>query len=101
MLRTFIQGRGTGKTTKAIGILESNDKAILVTYNGALKQVYGHALKNRIATFADIINDRVELQEYDLAVIDEGYLGQPDILAHVYYKLGKARINTVVYGTIK
>jgi hypothetical protein len=100
MLETFNQGRVTGKTTKAIELLNEDLEALLIIPTGNMKNIYPKELHNRILSGENVLNGDLRGRRFTKVALDEGFIYHKEKLAHLYYLLGYDRIETISYGTV-
>lgn len=100
MLKTFVQERQSGKTTKVIGLMENDENLLLIVPNQSMKQFYPKEMEFRIETIESVLNGNLRGRTFNKVVIDEGFLFDKEKLAQLYYYLGRNQIYTIAYGTI-
>ncbi|QPK89823.1 hypothetical protein IEN91_05135 [Bacillus velezensis] len=101
MLTIRNQGRGAGKTTTAIKLLEENwDAFLLVPYRHMIKNYYPEDLRTRIYTPNEILNGFMSQRKYRKAILDDCFLCDPVTLAKLHYYLGYNNLETISFATI-
>jgi hypothetical protein len=100
MLKTFVQERGTGKTTKVIKLLNEDLDAILIIPFEHMKNIYPKKFHHRIISSEKVLNGGLRGRKFTKVILDEGFAYQKEKLAQLYYYLGYNHIKTVSYGTV-
>ncbi|TCJ01144.1 hypothetical protein [Cytobacillus praedii] len=99
MLDTKVMGRGTGKTTKVINLMQEDEGLFLLIPFKHMKRFYPTTLHHRIATGDEFLEGRIEGRRIEKIILDEGFLYNKSMLASLYYWLGFYRYDVVSYGT--
>lgn len=99
MIQIFKQDRGSGKTTKAIKLLEESEKSLCLVPNDHIKTLlFPKKLKDRIITYGSEIIFELNTRHCNKLIIDELVLDKFDT-AELFYYLGLHHIDVIVYGS--
>ena len=99
MIRIFKQDRGSGKTTKAIKLLEESKNSLCLVPNNHIKtHLFPKQLKDRVLTYDSEIIFELKVRHCDKLIVDELALDKFDAVGLFYY-LGLNNIEVVVYGS--
>ena len=100
MLEIKIMPRGSGKTTKVIELMNNDGDLFLIIPLLATKGFYPDNLHDRIGSHRNFIDGALRGKRIGKVVLDEGFSGDKESLAKLYYWLGHKRIDVVSYGTL-
>lgn len=99
MIRIFKQARGSGKTTKAIELLEENKNSLCLVPNNHIKTLlFPKKLKDRVVTYGSEIIFELNKRHCNKLIVDELVLDKFDT-AELFYYLGLHHIDVIVYGS--
>lgn len=114
MLKTQVMERGSGKTTTIVEKMRKDPNSIVFIHHKETKRIFDNKygdLKYRTYNFCDLGAERpnktLELLSWFSkkpkcrVFIDEGFIGEPDDLAHLYFALGQYNANVEAFGSIK
>lgn len=114
MLKTQVMERGSGKTTTIVEKMRKDPNSIVFIHHKETKRIFDNKygdLKYRTYNFSDLGAERpnktLELLSWFSkkpkcrVFIDEGFIGEPDDLAHLYFALGQYNANVEAFGSIK
>ncbi|MCY9737486.1 hypothetical protein M5X17_27675 [Paenibacillus alvei] len=93
--------RGSGKTTRAITLMEYDKNLYcIVPYKGCI-DIYPVHLHHRILCGKDALENLILVSKtVSKVILDDGFMYHKDELAKLYYTLGSMKIPTIVYGTL-
>lgn len=116
MLKTQVMERGSGKTTTIVKKMRNNPNSIVLIHHKGVQRIFNKKfpdLKDRTFNFDDLCiesNGSIKINELLLwltksskcrVFIDEGFIGSPDDLAHLYFALGQYKVNVESFGSIE
>lgn len=114
MLKTQVMERGSGKTKTIVEKMRKDPNSIVFIHHKGTKRIFDNKygdLKYRTYSFCDLGAERSNKTLELLAwfskkpkcrvFIDEGFIGEPDDLAHLYFALGQYNVNVESFGSIE
>ncbi|WP_348922066.1 hypothetical protein [Enterococcus rotai] len=99
MIEIHNQPRGSGKTTEVIKRMKDDVNLVCLVHSNRVKELYPSELRHRLFTFDQFDIRTIDRLRVRKAIVDEGLIGSKVSIANMYYKLGHAGKETVVFGT--